>query len=1054
MIRLNKTLYHKKFRLLTLVLILMGQGAFSQSKVIQGTIKSDDEGDPLPGVTVILKGTTTGAVSDVDGQYSIDIGNAQNPILVFSFLGYKSKEVAVKGQSQINPILEIDVSSLEEVVVIGYGSQKKKVVTAATVKVTGEKLEKRLSTTALQAMQGQAAGVSIRSNSGQPGEGMKVVIRGVGTINNSDPIYIVDGLQVGDIKYLNNADIESIDVLKDAASAAIYGARGANGVVLVTTKKGRPGKATLSFDAFYGLQNNAKKADLLNADQYARIMNEQHLNSGGSPGNLPFDLNNMPVYTEQGSANNDWLDEMFEENAVTQNYTVGLSGGSEASNYSVSVSYTGQDGIVGGANVSNYNRLGGRVNSEHKLYDGFLTIGENLTLTNVDRQGIAVGNQYFNTLRGAFGVSPLLPMYDDNGQFFDTSDKTIFNQFDENYFNDTESNPYASMLYNNQNRTSEYKLVGNAFAEIKPIRNLKIRSSFGFEFYSEENRSYTPIYSLSIYNFNVTDDVSQGMRRSRVYQFDNYATYDFSFDDHSFTAMLGTSYRNYQGSWIQGGNSVLAFNDFDRAWLNNATNETVPELSASGAPDVEDVLLSYFGRLQYNFKERYLLSATFRADGSSKFAEGNQWGYFPSVSAGWVLSEEAFLQSSSFINFVKLRASWGQNGSQAIDNFQFVGPIEFSNATYAFGSEEGVNTPGSYQSRLANEDIKWETSEQINIGTDVRFMANKFLVALDWYQKSTVDWLVRAPILATAGAQPPFINGGKIVNTGIEWELTYQDSFGEFEYSIGVNGAYNDNVVKDIPTEDGIVHGSSNSLFANSPEFYQARTGHPIGFFWGFESDGLFQNLGEVDTHRNSEGSLIQPSAAPGDVRFIDQNDDGLLTDEDKIQLGNPNPPWSFGLNFSGDYRGFDLSFMCYGVAGNDIVQSYRDHGSRYANYTTAVMDRWTGEGTSNTIPRVTNGNINYSRFSSLFIQDGSYLRIGNVTLGYDFSELINSENIGQMRLYVAVNNLHTFTKYDGMDPDIGWGLDNGSTDRFSSGIDLGFYPNPRTFLVGISAKF
>ncbi len=1036
------------------LLLLLSNNLQAQSGSVSGRITSTEDGESIPGATILIKGTTKGTVSDIDGNYTISVSGIDDPVLIYSFVGFETQEIAVGSRTTIDVEMAMDVAALEEVVVIGYGSQKKKVVTAATVKVTGEALEKRLSTTALQAMQGQAAGVNIRSNSGQPGDGMKVVIRGVGTLNGSGPLYIVDGLQVGDIKYLNNADIESIDVLKDAASAAIYGNQGANGVVLITTKKGKKGQAQLTFDSYYGVQSRAKKVDLLNEQDYARIMNEQHVNSGGTPSNLPFALGNLPAYTGGSSANTDWMDEMFVDNAVTENYTVGLAGGSDNSTYSISVSYTGQEGIVGGPDVSDYKRLGGRVNSEHKLYDGFLTIGENLTLTNVDRRGVAVGNQYFNTLRSAFSVSPLLPMYDDNGNFFDTSDKSLVDQFGEPYFDDGQSNPYASMVYGNQNRTSEYKLVGNTYAEIAPIKNLKIRSSFGFEFYSEGYRSYRPEYQLSRFNFNVTDDVEQRMRRSRTYQFDNYATYDFSIDVHQFTAMVGTSYRNYQGSEVKGINSVLVFDDFDRAWLDNATNQSFPELNATGKPDVEQVLLSYYGRLQYNYNEKYLFSATFRADGSSKFAKGNQWGFFPSVSAGWVMSEETFLSNSSFIDFAKLRVSWGQNGNQSIDDFQFVGPISFSQATYAFGNVEGENTPGSYQSRLGNPDIKWETSEQINIGADVRFLNNKFLVALDWYKKSTIDWLVIAPILGTAGADAPFINGGRVENTGIELEVTYQESFGDFEYNIGLNGAYNQNVVKNVPTEDGIIHGATNSLYANSPEFYQARTGYPIGYFWGYEMDGLFQSTGEVEAHRSTDGTLIQPSASAGDVRFVDRNDDGLLTDEDKIELGNPNPPFTFGLNFGADYKGFDFSLMCYGVAGNDIVQSYRDHGSQYANYTSAIMNRWTGPGTSNTVPRVTNGNINYTRFSSLFIQDGSYLRIGNITLGYDFAKLINAKNISQLRLYAAVNNLYTFTKYDGMDPDIGFGLDNGADDKFSSGIDLGFYPNPRTLLMGLSVKF
>lgn len=1026
----------------------------AQDMTIKGTVTAGDTGEAIPGATVLIKGTTKGTVTDIDGNFSLVISEVEEPVLIFSFLGYKTQEEVVGGRATISPVLEADIAALDEVVVIGYGSQKKKVVTAATVKVTGESLEKRVTTNALQALQGSAAGVSIRSNSGQPGDGLKVNVRGIGTINNSDPLYIVDGMQVGDIKYLNNADIESIDILKDAASAAIFGTQGANGVVLITTKKGRKGQARLSFDAYYGFQNKAKSIDMLDAGEYARIMNEQHLNSGGLASNLPFDVNNLPAYVEGGAADTRWVDEMFVDNAVTQNYTLGLAGGSENSTYSISFSYTGQEGIVGGPDLSKYDRLGGRINSEHKFYDGVLTIGENVTITNVDRKGVKVGNQYDNTLRGAFSASPLLPVRDNTGSFYNTGDKTILDQFDNPYFAEGGGNPYGSMVYNNQNLTNERKMVGNVYMEIEPFDHFKIRSSAGFEYYSEEYRSFRPSYTLSIFDFNNTSDIEQRMKRSRAIQFDHYMTYDRQIGSHYFNVMLGTTSRNYQGSEVQGKNSSSVFDSFDYAWLNNATNQEVPELSASGRPENEHRLLSYFTRVQYNWDEKYLLNATFRMDASSKFGPENRWASFPSLSLGWVISEEPFMKQVSAIDLAKLRLSWGQNGNQAIDDFQFVGPIVFDNVQYAFGEEEGVSVAGSYQERLGNSAVRWETSEQIDIGADIRFLSNRFLVTMDWYQKSTIDWLVLAPILATAGADAPFVNGGKIVNTGFELELTYQDQVGDLEYTVSANGAINDNVVKEIPTDDGIVHGAANSLFANSPEFYRAEVGHPVGFFWGYESDGIFQNTGEVNAHANSTGRLIQPNAQPGDLRFVDRNDDGLLTDADKIELGNPNPRMTFGINVLLEYRAFDFSLMCFGVEGNDIVQAYRDPGNRYANYTTAVLDRWTGEGTSNTIPRVTNNGVNYRQFSSLYLQDGSYLRIGNLTLGYDFGKLINNKNISQLRVYAAVNNLYTFTNYDGMDPDIGYGLDNGSQDKFSRGIDLGYYPNPRTTMLGVSVKF
>jgi len=409
--------------------------------------------------------------------------------------------------------------------------------------------------------------------------------------------------------------------------------------------------------------------------------------------------------------------------------------------------------------------------------------------------------------------------------------------------------------------------------------------------------------------------------------------------------------------------------------------------------------------------------------------------------------------TSGFMPFLKLRASWGQNGSSNADAFNYLAPIKFTQATYAFGSVEGVSINGAYPNRLSNKDLKWETSEQLNFGFDARFFSNMFLVNFDWYRKVTKDWLIVAPVYATAGTDAPYINGGNVINSGGELALTLNGSTGGFNYQLNVNGAYNKNNVTDIPTEDGIIHGATNTLYNNSSEFYRAESGHPIGYFWGWETDGIFQTTDEVQQHVNSEGILIQSNAKPGDLRYVDQNDDGVLNDLDKIDLGDPNPDFLYGLSFSCNYKGIDFLVIANGVAGNQIVQSYRSHTDKYANYTTEILDRWTGPGTSNTIPRVTNNNVNY-KFSDIFVKNGSYFRISNITLGYDLSTLFKVRQIGQIRIYASVQNLCTFTKYSGMDTEVGYGFDNGVTDRFSSGIDLGYYPRPRTILAGVTIKF
>ena len=1036
-----------KKSILLLFFLMAGLGLMAQQTVTGVVTDSSDE--PIPGVSVLEKGTMNGTITQVDGTYSLQV--PEDATLVFSFIGFETEEVPVEGRSRINVILNESVTGLEEVVVVGYGVQKKKLITGATLQVDGEELQKRNTTSALQALQGQTAGVQITSTSGQPGEDLKVVIRGLGTIGNAGPLYIVDGVQTGDISYLNNSDIESIDVLKDAAAAAIYGSQAANGVVLITTKSGEKGKAQITFDSYYGVQNVARKVDMLNARQYAVIMNEAAINSGKLPYFTADEINNIG---ETGWANTDWMEEMFYDNAVTQNYTLGASGGNDVSTYSTSLSYTGQEGIVGGPDVSNYNRYSFRINSEHNFFDDIITLGQHLTFAYIEKNGIDVGNQYNNSLRGAFNTSPFLPVYNDEGEYLNNTEGAgdMFQGEEWVPWYDGESNPYASMMLNNQTDDNNQKLLGDIYLRVTPIEGLTYETKFGVDFYSSESRSFVPEYELSMYDFNDHDRASQGLDKGLALTWTNTLTYDFSLGDHDFTVLGGMeSYRN-KGTWMYSSNTDLLPTGLEYAYIDNALNTDLARLSLEGGPFDESMLLSYFGRLSYNFNEKYMLNATFRADGSSRFAEGNRWGYFPSVSGGWVLTNEPFMSfTEGFMDFFKLRASWGQVGNQNIDPWQYLAPVQVANTNYYFGTADfdaAGNTPGAYPNRLANEDLQWETSEQLNLGFDVRFLKSRLGLNFDLYRKDTKDWLLQAPILATAGAEGPFINGGDVRNKGVEIALSWNDQIGDFRYFVSANYSYNDNEVTQVPTSDGIVHGLTNMLYDNSLEFYhRAETGYPIGYFWGWETDGIFQNEQEVLNH-TSNGKVIQPGAKPGDIRYIDQNGDGTMDDQDKVMVGDPNPNAVFGFNVGFEYRNFDFTVAANGVYGNQIVQSYRNHVNGFANYTTEILERWHGEGTSNTIPRVTETNVNYL-FSDIFIKDGDFLRISDITLGYDFADLINQDFISQLRLYGSVQNAFTFTKYNGMDPEVGYGVEDGS-----SGIDLGYYPRPRTILVGVNVKF
>lgn len=1030
-----------QFYLMLLLSVFTMQSGFAQeqSQFVSGNVKSADDGMGIPGATVAIEGTKRGTSTDFDGNFRIEAKTGD--VITISFMGFKTQRVTVGTQKTINVTLQTEAADLKEVVVIGYGTQKRTTVTSAITQVTGESLAKTNTINALQGLQGQAAGLQITSTSGQPGEKLNVVIRGLGTTGGSNPLYVVDGILTGDITYLNNSDIESISVLKDAASSAIYGSQAANGVILVTTKKGKRGSpGQITFDQYYGVQSVARKVDLLDAREYAVIVNEAAVNSGKSP----YFTNAQIAGLGNGT---NWMDKMLTDNAATKNFSFGASGGSETSVYSTSLSYLGQEGVVGGKDLSNYERYNFRFNSEHKLYKDVLTIGQNLSFAYVDKNGIGVGNQYNNSLRSSFQTTPLLPMYDADGNYYDTT-------------NDSEpwlagvANPYAMMDYNNQNESNNQKLLGNVYLQVEPIKGLTFKTTLGLDYYVSEGHSYKPVYHLSTYANNNFDTVNQNMSKNRSITWDNLLGYKFNVaENHHFEAMAGTSYINYAGTSVEANNADSIFDDLEHAWIDNTTNKDGTKITIKGKKE-ENLLMSYFGRLNYNFKETYLFNATLRADGSSKFSPGHQWSYFPSLSAGWVMSNEAFLKDSQAINFLKLRASWGQVGNQAVGNFQYLAVMKSNNTNYIFGDTEGSLTPGAYPERYSNPDLHWETSEQINLGLDARFLNNALGVTFDIYKKTNKDWLILAPVLATAGANPPFINGGDVINKGVELSLNYQNKIGDFNYSVSANGAYNKNTVGQIPNEDGIIHGLSNELYDNAGEFYRAQNGFPLGYFWGYKTGGVFQNQEQINNYKSAAGVVLQPRAAPGDIIYVNTNGDDKIDASDKTSIGNPNPDFTFGFSLSANYKAFDFSLMANGVAGNQIVQSYRNQSGAFGNYTSRILSRWHGEGSSNTMPRVTEDNRNYTQFSDLYVQDGDFLRINTVTLGFDLAKMKHSKSFfaSQFRIYFSVLNLHTFTKYDGMDPEIGFGSSN-DDQKFSSGVDVGYYPRPRTYMLGLNVK-
>ena len=1023
----------------------IGAGVLYAQKVT-GTVISGSDNEPLIGASVMVQGTKVGAVTDLDGNFTIDAKNGQT--LEVSYLGFITQKVKVNGQ-KLDITLQEDKHSLDEVVVVGYGVQKKKLVTGATVQLKGDDIAKLNTTNPLSAMQGQTPGVNIVSTSGQPGAAMSVTIRGLGTVGNSQPLYLIDGVG-GDITTLNPADIESIDVLKDAASAAIYGAQAANGVVLVTTKSGKEGSCKITYDGYVGWQTLARKFNMLNSNEYMAIMDEARYNSDMSPVDW-ISLNS--IRDNDGNIyNTDWIDQAVNNGALTTSHSLAFTGGSKTSTYSISGGYTGQDGLIGGSDVSYYKRYNLRANSEHKMWNGLVTIGEHVGFVYKDSRGMNTGNIWNNNLRAAFSASPLAPVYDADGNYNSTVNSD---------WNVNDGNPYGTMMMNRYNQSKNTSVDANVYMQIEPIKNLKFKTVFGLNYGGSDYRSFSPIYKFTPQSGNSVTSVNQSNGSGTSLVWTNTLTYDFDVKEHHFNALIGSETSKYDGSSTgsYGLNLTAGFDDWEHAYVAN-TDMSHSDRKVSGGPYDSTRGQSFFARFGWSWKDRYMINATMRADGSSKFAKGHRWGYFPSVSAGWTLTEEKFMKSSAkWLDFLKLRFSWGQVGNANIKCYQYLAPVTTSNTNYNFGATGGTDSwvMGAYTSRLANENVKWETSEQYNAGIDARFLRQRLSLTLDGYIKNTKDWLVQAPVLATAGTQGPVINGGDVKNKGIELGLSWNDQIGkDFIYSVGANFAYNHNKVGNIPTLDGIIHGAENQIYSNAEEFYRAENGHAIGYFWGYKTAGIFQNQQEINDWIAAGNGILQSKVEPGDVKYVDVNHDGVINANDKVDLGNGLPKYTFGFNFTLGWRGFDLAANFTGAAGFKIAQSYRDPNSSQGNYSRRILKRWTGEGSSNEIPRVTYGDAGNWLFSDLYLQDGDYIRLQNLTLGYDFKKLIAWKGLSKLRLYFQVQNLFTLTKYDGMDPEIGSynGTDGNSSDSWVSGVDMGYYPHPRTFIVGLNLAF
>ena len=1064
-----------------LFLMLSVQGAWAQT--VKGTV-NDEAGEPIIGASVIVVVSNTGAVTDFNGKFSVNVPS--NGQLEISYVGYRTQKVSISGQTNITVSLVEDAQSLDDVVVIGYGTQKKKLVTGATVQVKGDDIAKLNTTNALEAMQSSTPGVQITQSSAQPGKGYKVYIRGIGTTGNSAPLYVIDGVAGGNLDGINPADIESIDILKDAASAAIYGARAANSVILVTTKQGKAGKIEISYNGAMGWSNAYKRPQLLNAQQYMTIMDEYGFNTSGSKmnwaGMVPAEILDK---VGKGWEGTDWWDVFTNKNAVQQNHSVTLTGGTDRSKFAMSYTYTGNEGIMGADMASFYKRHTIRINSDHVLlkakdFDA-ITIGENISIGYNKSHDLAEDGMYWSYIHSLLQTSPLMPQYDDKGNIYNYQDYEGNLTNGKGWYPALFSNPWENLSKGGFNSLAESRNINTsatAFLVIQPIKGLRFRSQFNYNWGSGAYRNFgeprTPAEGSAIVK---EYSVNQSTWLSTNYSIENTLTYDLPIlNGHKISAMVGQTYQSTAWSTNLGGSNKVEYGKqlatlrgWDSAWLTNIKlDNPAPISSLTGNPNDEEYLASWFGRVTWDYNEKYMATLTMRYDGSSIFTDGKRWGTFPSVSVGWVISNENFMESTkSWLDFLKIRASWGQNGNCSIDKYQYLATIALSGSSndsgYKFGSDlnssvAGTPTTGAYADIVPNPDLTWETSEQLDFGFDARFLNSRLGVNFDWYKKTTKDWLIPGNLLAIYGTNPAAINGGDVENTGVELALTWNDKIGtDFNYNVGVNLATNKNEVTRIANQNHYQNGPFGVLSQGTEYVYRAEEGKPLGYFYGMSYSGIWQNQQQIDDAR-AAGKAVLDNAQPGDCIWDDWNGDGVITHaegdiSDRHEIGNPNPDVMLGVNLGFTWRGLDFAVNGAGAFGQQVMRSYRSFADApYQNYDTTILGRWHGEGTSNEQPRISKtGDPNTLWVSNRYMEDADYFKIKTVTLGYDFKHLWKGCPFQQLRFYVQAQNLLTFTGYTGLDPEVG---NSGGGTSWASGIDLGLYPTSRTYLIGASIKF
>ena len=1040
-----------------------GVTASAQNRTISGKIV-DANGEPVIGAAVTVVGNSRiGTASDVDGNFSLSVP-AGSSISVES-IGFQAQTIKVGDQSIINVTMQEDNELLDETVVIGYGTQRKRLLTGATINITGDDIQKQSTTNAVGALYSSVPGVNIVQSSGVPGAGYNITIRGLGTNGNSSPLIVIDGVAGGNLDDLNPADIEAIDILKDAASAAIYGARAANGVVLVTTRQGKVGekKATVTFDAYMGFQQpNTNGVHGVTASEYLDLVKRAGLNEYD---NIEETMPVQMQWIREGKWNGtDWFTESINKNAPTNNLALGVTGGGDAVRYSFSFTKSYSEGTLGAPKPTYYDRTTVRANTDFTILKknnrDVIKLGENVTVSITDSRGMSTtgrGSDVSNLLT----KTPLLPAWDLDGSLY-TYDKQLRDGWDAR---DNEVNLLEQQCLK-ESQGKGVRVQGNVYLEVNPIKELKFRTAFGFRANASFSREYTPEYQLTASTFQEYDSVKQSSSVSTNWTWELTANYKKTFAGaHTVEALAGTSIEaTGWGMSVNGTRSNTKFGTWESANLSSVDGALTSDEHASmgGSNTVPyNNLLSFFGRANYSYKDKYMFTAIVRADGSCNFAKGHRWGVFPSVSAGWVISSEPWMEATkNWLNFFKIRGSWGQNGNCRISNFQYTGTISMS-GQYDFSYDQTNPVTAAYPDNIPNPNLSWETSEQLAIGFDSRFFRSRLGVIFDWYQKDTKDWLVTPPNMGILGASASSINGGAVRNSGVELSFTWNDKVGDFRYSLGLNGSYNKNTVLYINTAEGYLKGQAKIISENVAklEGYRAEPGKPIGYFLGMASEGIFQNQKQIDEY-NANGYTFMngyDNAQPGDVIWIDQNTDGVYDENDCVEIGNPHPDFTMGFSIALQWKGIDFSINGSGAFGQQVMQSYRQFALQdLQSFTNNLVARyWTGEGSTNSFPRYSSGSHNNFKCNSynsdIFIQNADYVKIRNITLGYDFKQVFKRLPFQMLRVFVTGQNLFTFTGYDGMDPEVGTGAPGYS---WSSGIDTGFYPSPKVYMAGVSIKF